>query len=219
VNAPVPIPRVLVADSDVPTRVGLRLALGESGFDVGAEAATAQEAVETALADKFDVALIDVELPGDGIDAARRIAARVPAMRLVLLTRRPTGEELLSAVMAGASGYLGKDISAKRLPDVLRGVLAGEVALPRRYTHHVLEALRGRDVRRALVAARTNAELTDREWEVLQMLAGEASTTEMARGLGISEVTVRRHVSSLLAKLGVSDRASAAMLLRSGSRD
>jgi DNA-binding NarL/FixJ family response regulator len=212
-------PRVLVADADAPTRAGLRLALAEAGFDVGAEATSADGAVEAALAGAFDIGLLDVELPGDGIEAAHRIAARVPAMRLVLLTRRPTGEELLAAVLAGASGYLGKDISSSRLPQALRGVLAGEVALPRRYTHHVLEALRGRDVRRALVAARTNAALTEREWEVLQMLAGDASTAEMARGLGISEVTVRRHISSLLAKLGVSDRASAAMLLRPGSPD
>ncbi|WP_028060245.1 LuxR C-terminal-related transcriptional regulator [Candidatus Solirubrobacter pratensis] len=206
--------RVLVAESAAPIRMGLRAALTEGGFEVGADAATADEAVETALAGSFDVGLIDVELPGDGIDAVRRIAARLPAMRLVLLTRRPSGEELLAAVLAGASGYLGKDISAARLPAAVRGVLAGEVALPRRYTHHLLDALRGRDVRRALVAARTNAALTDREWEVLQMLAGDASTAEMARGLGISEVTVRRHVSTLLAKLGVSDRASAAALLR-----
>jgi DNA-binding NarL/FixJ family response regulator len=206
--------RVLVAASDAPTRAGLRLALADAGFDVGAEAAAAEEAVEAALAGDFDLGLLDVDLPGGGIDATRRIAARRPAIRLVLLTRRPNGEELVAAVLAGASGYLGKDISAKRLPEALRGVLAGEVALPRRYTHHVLEALRGRDVRRALVAARTNVELTQREWEVLEMLSGDASTAEMAHALGISEVTVRRHVSSLLAKLGVPDRASAAALLR-----
>jgi len=93
------------------------------------------------------------------------------------------------------------------------------VALPRRYTGHLLEALRGRDVRRALVAARTNTTLSEREWEVLQMLAGEASTAEMAQALGISEVTVRRHVGSLLAKLGVPDRASAADVLRPRSRN
>ena len=218
-NAAAPKPRVLVAGSDAPTRVGLRLALTEGGFDVGAEAATADEAVEIALAGGFDVGLIDIALPGDGLDAARRIAARLPGLRLVLLTPRPSGDELLAAVLAGASGYLAKSISSARLPAALRGVLDGEVALPRRYTDHVLEALRGRDVRRALVAARTNAALTEREWEVLQMLAGDASTAEMARGLGISEVTVRRHVSSLLAKLGVRDRASAAMLLRPGPRD
>jgi DNA-binding NarL/FixJ family response regulator len=207
-------PRVLVAHPDAPTRVGLRLALAEARFDVGAEATTAEAAVDAALAGRFEIGLLDVELPGSGIDAVRRIAARRPAMRLVLLTRRPSGEELLAAVLAGASGYLGDDIGSTRLPQALRGVLNGEVALPRRYTHHVLEALRGRDVRRALVAARTNAALTEREWEVLQMLAGEASTAEMAGGLGISQVTVRRHVSSLLAKLGVRDRASAASLLR-----
>jgi DNA-binding NarL/FixJ family response regulator len=206
--------RVLVADADAPTRAGLRLALTQAGFDIGAEATAAEEAVESALTGRFDLGLLDVELPGGGIDAARRIAARRPAMKLVLLAPRPNGEELLEAVLAGASGYLGKNISVERLQGALRGVLAGEVALPRRHTHHVLEALRGRDVRRALVAARTNAELTRREWEVLEMLAGDASTAEIAHGLGISAVTVRRHVSSLLAKLDVPDRASAALLLR-----
>jgi DNA-binding NarL/FixJ family response regulator len=206
--------RVLVADSDAPTRAGLRIALAGAGFEVGAEATAAEEAVEVALAGGLDLGLLDVDLPGGGIHAARRIASRLPSMRLVVLTEHPSGEQLLEAVLAGASGYLGKDISVNRLPDALRGVLAGEVALPRRYTHHVLEALRGRDVRRARVAARTNVELTPREWEILELLAADASTAEIAHGLRISQVTVRRHISSLLAKLGVHDRASAAVLVR-----
>jgi DNA-binding NarL/FixJ family response regulator len=212
-------PRVLVADADAPTRVGLRMALAEAGFEIAAEAGAAEAAVESALAGALDLALLDVDLPGGGIDAARRIAARVPGIKIVLLSGHPNGEELVAAVLAGASGYLGKDISRTRLPQALRAVVDGEVALPRRYTGHLLEALRGRDVRRALVAARTNTTLSEREWEVLQMLAGEASTAEMAQALGISEVTVRRHVGSLLAKLGVPDRASAADVLRPRSRN
>jgi DNA-binding NarL/FixJ family response regulator len=93
------------------------------------------------------------------------------------------------------------------LPHVLRGVLAGEAALPRRHTPHVLEALRGRDVRRATVGDRTHRFITDRQWEILDLLVEGRSTAEMARHLGISEVTARRHVSSVLPKLGVTDRA------------
>ena len=93
-------------------------------------------------------------------------------------------------------------------------MLDGEVAFPRRHTGHLVAALRGHDARRTAVAAKAGARLSDREWEVLQLLAADASTAEMARRLAISEVTVRRHVSSLLRKLRVRDRGSAAALLR-----
>ena len=97
---------------------------------------------------------------------------------------------------------------------VLRAVLDGEVALPRRLSRRLVDALRGRDARRAELAARAGASLTDREWEVLELLADDRSTAEIAQRLGISAVTARRHISSLVAKLGVPDRASAADLLR-----
>jgi DNA-binding NarL/FixJ family response regulator len=101
---------------------------------------------------------------------------------------------------------------------VLRGVLAGEVAVPRRQPEHLLEALRGRDARRAAVAARAKAALTEREWDVLYLLADGGTTAEMARRLRISQVTVRRHLSSVLAKLDLPDRASAAALVDRRSR-
>lgn len=198
----------------MPTRVGLRMALASADFQVVAEGSSADEAVASALSRPLDLALLATELPGGGVEAARRISGRLPGVRIVLLSARLSGEELVAAVLAGASGYIGKDIRGERVPQALRAVLDGEVALPRRLTHHVIEALRGRDVQRALVAARTRATLTNREWDVLQLLAADASTAEMALRLGISEVTVRRHVSSLLAKLRVVDRAAAAALLR-----
>ena len=92
--------------------------------------------------------------------------------------------------------------------------MRGEVALSRRHTQHLLDALRGRENERTLVTAQANAPLTDREWEVLRLLGDSASTGQLAQRLGISQVTVRRHVSSLLRKLGVADRAGAAMVLR-----
>lgn len=211
-------PRVLVADPDAPTRVGLRVVLAAEGFDVVGEPVSADSAVECARDLRPDVAILAVHLPGGGIEAARRIHTLLPDVRLVLLSDRPSGDELLAAVLAGAAGYLGRDVDEKRLPAVLRGILAGEVAMPRRHTQHLLDSLRGRDTQRAAVAARAKAPLTDREWEVMYLLSDGATTAEMANGLAISEVTVRRHVSSVLAKLELPDRASAAALVERRAR-
>jgi DNA-binding NarL/FixJ family response regulator len=204
----------LVAEADAPTRVGLRLVLAADGFDIVAEARRAAEAVDAARELELDAAMVAASLPGGGIDAAREIAGERPGLCLVIVSDDPSGEELVDAVLAGASGYLGRDVSQERLPAVLRAVLAGEVALPRRHTRHLLETLRGRDVRRAIVTAQAKGALSDREWEVLQLLADGASTAEIARRLRISAVTVRRHVSSICAKLGVPDRAGAVALMK-----
>lgn len=206
-------PRVLVAEDDAPTRTGLRMVLAAGGFDVVGEPVNADSAFACALDRRPDIALLAVGLPGGGIETVRRIAARVPSIRLVLLSDQPSGPELVAAVLAGAAGYLGTDVDQERLPAILRGILAGEVAVPRRHTQHLLDALRARDAQRAAVAGRARAALTDREWEVLYLLADGAATASMAWRLGISEVTVRRHVSSVLAKLDLPDRASAAGLL------
>jgi DNA-binding NarL/FixJ family response regulator len=144
----------------------------------------------------------------------RQIAAEAPGTRIVVLTGRASGEELVEVILAGAVGYLGRDTRSERLPEILGAVLAGEVALPRRYSQHLVEALRGRDARRSQLAAHTGASLTDREWEVLDLLAEDLSTAQISQRLRISVVTTRRHISSLVAKMGVSDRASAAELVR-----
>lgn len=205
--------RVLVAERDGPTRTGIRLALSGAGFDVVVEIDEPGAAVEAALEHRPDVALVSTDLPGGGIDVARAVAARLPGTKVVVLTSQPDEEELLASVLAGAVGYLSNAISLDRLPHALDGVMRGEVALPRQYTERLLDELRGREIDRARVAAHANAALTDREWDVLRLLGEGASTAQMAQRLGISEVTVRRHVSSVVAKLGVSDRAGAAGVL------
>ena len=205
--------RVLVAERDGPTRTGIRLALSGAGFDVVVEIDEPDAAVEAALEHRPDVALVSTDLPGGGIDVARAVAARLPGTKVVVLTSQPDEEELLASVLAGAVGYLSKAISLDRLPHALDGVMRGEVALPRQYTERLLDELRGREIDRTRVAAHANAALTDREWDVLRLLGEGASTAQMAQRLGISEVTVRRHVSSVVAKLGVSDRAGAAGVL------
>jgi DNA-binding NarL/FixJ family response regulator len=210
--------RVLLAEADGPTRAGLRLALTAEGYDVVAEAVDGASAVELGIEHRPDAALIAVDLPGGGIEATGALAARLPGTRFVVLSPRPSGEELVEAVLAGAAGYLAKDISLRRLPHALHGVLEGEVALPRRYSQHLLEKLRGRETDRALVSRHTDAKLTDREWQVLQLLVDGASTAKIAHDLRITEVTVRRHISTVLGKLGAPDRESAIRLLRR-SRD
>ena len=210
-------PRVVVADADELTRAGVQVALAEAGFDVVAEVGDSDAAVAAVERTAPDVAVVAANLPGGHLDAARRIAARHPGVRLVVLTPRPGGDELLEAVLAGASGYLGADMDAERLPHVLRGVLRGEVALPRLHTERVLDELRRRRSHRDALATTGGSPLSDREWEVLELLTATTSTGQVARRLGISEVTVRRHVSSAVAKLGVSDRAAAVRLMRERS--
>jgi DNA-binding NarL/FixJ family response regulator len=207
-------PRVLLADPDRPTRAGLRRALVQGGIEVAGEAADAESALAAAVAERPELAVLATELPGGGLEAARRITAQVPRVHVVMLTGSPSGEELVEAVLAGAVGYLGRGVDAARLPQILHAVLAGEVALPRRHSQHVLEALRRRDAQRARLAMLTDARLTEREWEVLEMLADGRSTAEIGLRLGISTVTARRHISSLVTKLGVTDRAAAAGLVR-----
>jgi DNA-binding NarL/FixJ family response regulator len=206
--------RVLLAEADGPTRAGLRVVLTAEGYEVVAEALDGATAIELGIEQRPDAALIATDLPGGGIEATAALAARLPGTRFVLLSPRLSGEELVAAVLAGAAGYLPKEISLRRLPHALRGVLEGEVALPRRYSQHLLEKLRGRQTERSVVRARTNADLTDREWEVLHLLAERASTAEIAHRLRITEVTVRRHISAVLGKLGAPDRETAIRLLR-----
>ena len=206
--------RVVVADDHVPTRAGVRTALEDGGFVVCAEAGTAEAAVEAARRTDPDVCLLDVRMPGNGIEAARRIASDLPNTQIVMLTVSSEDDDLFDALRAGASGYLLKDTDPGRLPFALRGVLDGEAALPRALVARVIEEFRERGRRRRLpVLRRLGVDLTDREWEVLELLREELPTKEVAARLGISEVTVRRHTSSVLGKLGVKDRAGALQLL------
>ena len=206
--------RILLAEGDRPTRAGLRVAVRRAGFEQIVEAGSLAEVLAAAGDQAPDVALVAADLTGDGLEAVRRLVSLHPSVRVIVLSADPGGDELLAAVLAGAAGYLAKDVGLERLPHTIRGVLAGEVALPRLHADRLLAELRRRDAARERVTARTRASLTDREWEVLQLLGENASTAEIARRLRISQVTARRHISTLVAKLGADDRASAAKLMR-----
>ena len=206
--------KVIIADDHVPTRSGVRAALEEGGFEVCAEVGTGPAAVEAAKASDPDVCVLDINMPGGGIEAAAAIAEELPNTQIVMLTASLDDADLFDALRAGASGYLLKDTNPDRLPFALRGVLSGEAALPRALVARVIEEFRGRGRRRRLpVLRRLNVDLTDREWEVLELMREELPTKEIAGRLQISEVTVRRHVATVLKKLQVKDRAAAVHLL------
>jgi len=206
--------RVLVADDHPPTRAGVRAALERDGFVVCAEAGDARSAIESAQRERPDVCLLDIHMPGDGIYAAETIARELPDAAVVMLTVSRTDADLFNALRAGASGYLLKDIDPIRLPLALRGVLEGEAALPRRLVALLIEEFRERKRRRRIpLVGRRSVELTDREWEVLDLMKQGLSTEEIATHLFISPVTVRTHVSSVLRKLHVPTREAAVALL------
>jgi DNA-binding NarL/FixJ family response regulator len=211
-------PRILLVEGDRPTRAGLRVAVQRAGFAEVLEAGSPAEALVAAREHRPDVALIAADLAGGGVETTRRLLGLHPTVRVIVLSAELGGDELLEAVLAGATGYLAKDMSLDRLPHAIHGVLAGEVALPRQYADKLLAELRGRNATRERITARTGARLTDREWDVLQLLGENASTAEIARRLRISQVTARRHISGLVAKLGVADRADAARLARRSSQ-
>jgi len=207
--------RVLVADDHAPTRSGVRRVLEADGFEICAEEATGTAAVEAALRERPDVCLLDVRMPGGGgVAAAAEIARRLPEASIVMLTVSRDDADLFDALRAGAQGYLLKDIERTRLPAALRSVLAGEAQLPASLVARVLEEFRERQGhRRALLRERPAVQLRRREWEVLELLRDGLTTAEIANRLFVAEVTVRSHVSAILRKLRVPDRAAAVRLL------
>ncbi len=203
----------MLADDHATARLGVRMALEEGGFNVVAEAVDAHSAVAAALEHRPDLCLLDVYMPGSGIAAAAELAEALPGMPIVMLSVSDTNDDLFDALRAGACGYLLKDTDPQRLPFALRAVLDGEAPLPRVLTARLITEFRrhGRD-RRIADADGSLVTLSERESEVLELLRTELTTKQVAHRLGISPVTVRRHVSEALRKLRVSDRSAALRL-------
>ena len=206
--------RVVVADEHAATRAGVRLSLDSHGFTVVAEASARADAVAATVRERPDLCLLDADLPGGAIAAVADINARAPGTAVVMLGASADDETVLGALRAGAQGYLLKNMDAARLPHALRGVAAGEAALPRTLVTRLIDEVRGSRRRRSSPALeRIGAELTSREWDVLELVRLGLPTGAIADRLAISPVTVRRHVSELLRKIGVPSRAAAVELL------
>jgi len=206
-----PIPVVIVDDEQL-VRAGLRMILeAEPDIEVVGEAGDGAEAVS--LVERLDpqVVLMDIQMPGmNGIEATRAIGAlgREESSRVLILTTFDLDEYVYESLRAGASGFLLKRTPADELVHGIRVVAAGEALLAPSITRRLLETFARRGSAGA-AATRTLAELTDREREVLGLIARGLSNTEIAELLFLSEGTVKTHVKRIFAKLGVRDRAQA----------
>jgi DNA-binding NarL/FixJ family response regulator len=199
--------RVAVADDHPMFRAGVLASLREvEDLEIVGEAGDASGALALARAELPDVIILDIAMPGGGLSAAREIAAACPATRIVMLTVSEDEDDLLAAVKAGASGYVLKGAGAGELVRVIRSVHAGEVYVAPALAWGMLRELR---------SPRTSPydELTEREREVLELVAEGLSNQEIGDRLGLAEKTIKHYMTNILGKLQVRSRVEAALLV------
>ena len=210
--------RVMLVDDHALVRSAVRHAIEGPDVSVVEEAATASEAMERALRSSPDVVLVDINLGGtDGVHLVRELSPRLPQTIFVMLSVSASEADVLDAIMAGARGYLTKDVSPEALLRAVQSARRGELVMPR--------SMAARLVQRLADAARTwgvfgeteLVRLSDREREVLRLLAKGQSDREIALALTISPRTAQSHVAAILRKLDVRNRAEAAMVYRRGT--
>jgi DNA-binding NarL/FixJ family response regulator len=209
--------RVVIADDQGLFREGLRtLLLAHAELLVVGEAKDGEEAVRVAKSTRADVVLMDMKMPGlDGVAATRRLRATVPECRVVALTTFDDDEYVFEALRAGAVGYLLKDAPSERLVEAIRAAARGESFLQPSVASKVVAEFSRLAPRAAEQAASGPASLlSERELEVLRLLARGASNKEIAAALFVAEGTVKNHVTSILTKLKVTDRTQAALRAR-----
>ena len=202
------IARVLIADDQTLFRSGLaRLLDGDDRVSVVGEAVDGADAVKLALSLKPDVVLMDIKMPNlDGIEATRRIVSENPKIKVLMLTTFEADNHVIQALKAGASGYVFKDSQAGAIVSSVLAVVAGERVMASAVANRVLEMLTGATTPKEFYDG-----LTAREVEILKMLATGMANKQIAYKLGISEKTVRNHVSNMYEKLDIYDRAQAVL--------
>lgn len=202
--------RVLVVDDHPVFRAGVRAALADAdAVTVVGEAADAATALSIVDQLAPHVVLMDLHLPDrSGIDATRQLAASHPEVAVLVLTMSEDADAILSAVRAGARGYLVKGAEVERIQSAIRTVAAGEVVFGEGIADQALALLTGGATRRTR-SDRPFPMLTDREVEILSLVAAGLSNTDIARRLVVSEKTVRNHVSNIFTKIQVTSRAEA----------
>lgn len=194
--------RIVVVDDHPVVREGLVASLEDNPeFEVVGAAASAEEAVPMVASQRPDVVLLDLELPGvNGLTALPTLMAAHPESRILILTAYDTDERVLGAIRAGAKGYLLKGASLEEIARAIRAVHAGESYLEPRVASKVLAEFG---------PGKRPASLSQREREVLRLVAGGQANKQIAQALGITERTVKFHVTSIMNKLGAENRAQA----------
>ncbi|HEX9696110.1 MAG TPA: response regulator transcription factor [Actinomycetota bacterium] len=203
--------RVMVVDDHEVVRQGLKATLEGAGMTVVAEAGTVVEAIERAALTRPDIIVMDVRLAdGSGIEATREIRAQRPEVRVVMLTSFADEDALFASILAGAAGYVLKQVRSGDLIRSIRAVVDGQSLLDPAVTGAVLDRLRkGKDILRDEKLAR----LSPQEERILTLVAEGKTNREIGEGLGLAEKTVKNYVSAILSKLEVTRRAEAAAYL------
>ena len=203
--------RVLLVDDHALFRKGVAdLLTADRDFELVGEASDGARAVEMARELMPDVILMDISMPGmDGLEATRRIKAEIPYVRIVVLTVSDSDRSLFDAIKSGAQGYLLKNVQPHALLSTLSGVVRGEASIPGAMAARLLEDL-ARDSRPATPPVTPSPRLTQREQEVLSLVAQGKSNKEIAVALDIAENTVKNHLKNILEKLHLENRVQAA---------
>jgi DNA-binding NarL/FixJ family response regulator len=206
---------VVLVDDHMLFRGGLRAILEDHGIRVAGEASNGEDAIELVEQLAPDVVLMDINMPGiSGVEATRRLSARVPHAHVVVLTISADDANIMDAMMAGAAGYLLKDAPADQVVGGIRAAARGESSISPRIASRVLAHLREEQ---AGAVEAVHPDLTDRELEVLRLLAAGKANSEIAGELYISPKTVKNHIASILMKLQMENRIQAAVYaVRSG---
>ena len=188
----------------------------QPGFEVVAEGSSAAEAIAIAGQRLPDIMLLDLSMPGGGLEAVRQIAAAYPVVKVIMLTVSQDEEDVTTALRAGARAYVLKGVAARELVEIIRSVAAGDAYVTPSLAASLLFDLR------STPAHRPNAgplgELTERELQILERVAAGDSNKEIGATLQVSEKTVKHHMTNILQKLQVRNRVEAALLARSGER-
>ncbi len=214
-TGPVSPLRVMVVDDHPLVRSAIARTVNSADMIMVAEASTAEEALALAPQVAPDILLLDVSLPGmSGIELLRELAPRLPATRIVMLTVSSSDRDVAEAMRYGASGYLTKDLSPEALARSLRATQTGELVMPRRLAGRLMARLLRRGMQEPAPGNVVVDRLTARELDVLRLLADGLGDRDIAAALTISRRTVETHVSSILRKLDVRNRAEAAIRYR-----